>query len=157
MLADLFAHQAWADALHWTAALATPAALADPAFRTRQHHIHTVQRAFLCMASGEPFQYAPLADDAVLAEMLPSVRRFHDEAAAFVANATPRLAEPITLPWFQDPPCTVPLEQALHQVVMHSHYHRGQNATRLRELGGDPPMVDLIVWYWKQRPAPEWP
>jgi uncharacterized damage-inducible protein DinB len=39
---------------------------------------------------------------------------------------------------------------------MHSHYHRGQNATRLRELGGEPPPTDLIVWYWKGRPAPEW-
>ena len=36
---------------------------------------------------------------------------------------------------------------------MHSHYHRGQNATRLRELGGEPPMTDLIVWYWKGRPV----
>jgi uncharacterized damage-inducible protein DinB len=39
---------------------------------------------------------------------------------------------------------------------MHSHYHRGQNATRLRELGGEPPMTDLIVWYWKGRPRPDW-
>ena len=39
---------------------------------------------------------------------------------------------------------------------MHSHYHRGQNATRLRELGAEPPGTDLIVWYWKSRPAPAW-
>jgi uncharacterized damage-inducible protein DinB len=39
---------------------------------------------------------------------------------------------------------------------MHSHYHRGQNATRLRELGGDPPGTDLITWIWKGRPAASW-
>jgi uncharacterized damage-inducible protein DinB len=39
---------------------------------------------------------------------------------------------------------------------MHSHYHRGQNATRLRELGGTPPNTDLIVWYWKGQPESEW-
>jgi uncharacterized damage-inducible protein DinB len=39
---------------------------------------------------------------------------------------------------------------------MHSHYHRGQNATRLRELGGTPPTTDYIVWLWKGRPQPAW-
>jgi uncharacterized damage-inducible protein DinB len=39
---------------------------------------------------------------------------------------------------------------------MHSHHHRGQNATRLRELGGVPPSTDLIVWYWKGKPTPSW-
>ena len=39
---------------------------------------------------------------------------------------------------------------------MHSQHHRAQNATRLRELGGKPPTTDLIVWYWKGRPAPHW-
>jgi hypothetical protein len=37
-----------------------------------------------------------------------------------------------------------------------SLYHRGQNATRLRELGGDHPTTALIVWHWKGRPAPAW-
>src|SRR5574339_581065 len=33
---------------------------------------------------------------------------------------------------------------------------RAQNATRLRELGGAPPLTDLIVWWWKGRPEPAW-
>ncbi len=32
---------------------------------------------------------------------------------------------------------------------MHCHYHRGQNASGLKELGGRLPLTDLIVWYWK--------
>ncbi|MGH9369351.1 MAG: MFS transporter [Thermoanaerobaculia bacterium] len=29
-------------------------------------------------------------------------------------------------------------------------------ATRLRELGGEPPLTDLITWYWKGKPAAPW-
>jgi hypothetical protein len=32
----------------------------------------------------------------------------------------------------------VTVTEALTQCAMHSHYHRAQNATRLRELGGGP-------------------
>ena len=39
---------------------------------------------------------------------------------------------------------------------MHSHYHRGQNATRFRELGGEPPMTDFIVWLRDGQPAARW-
>jgi len=42
------------------------------------------------------------------------------------------------------------------QAVMHSQWHRGQNATRLRELGGEPPTLDLIVWIANNRPAAAW-
>jgi uncharacterized damage-inducible protein DinB len=54
--------------------------------------------------------------------------------------------------------------KALLQDAMHSHYHRGQgrtitagrDATRLRELGGEPPMTDMMVLVLKRRPAPVW-
>ena len=36
------------------------------------------------------------------------------------------------------------------------HIHRGQNATRVRELNGVPPTTDLIVWQWKGRPDGAW-
>ena len=52
------------------------------------------------------------------------------------------LAEVVTVPWFQ-PPLKISVRHALTQAAMHSHYHRGQNATRLRELGGVPPGTDL--------------
>ena len=35
-------------------------------------------------------------------------------------------------------------------------YHRGQNATRLRELGGEPPLTDFVAWLWKGRPDGKW-
>jgi uncharacterized damage-inducible protein DinB len=39
---------------------------------------------------------------------------------------------------------------------MHSHYHRGQNATRLRELGGVPPGTDFIEWLREGQPSARW-
>jgi uncharacterized damage-inducible protein DinB len=62
----------------------------------------------------------------------------------------------VLIPWFSDPPLSVTVAEALMQAVMHSHWHRGQNATRFRELGGEPPTIDLIVWIWKGRPAAAW-
>ena len=69
-----------------------------------------------------------------------------------------RLSEAITIPWAatDGAPLTITVAQALTQAAMHSHYHRGQNASRLRELGGVPPTTDLIVWYWNGRKKPEW-
>ena len=67
-----------------------------------------------------------------------------------------QLEEPVAMPWFTNPPLSITVTEALTQCAMHSHYHRGQNAARLREMGGDPPLTDLIAWYWKGRPAPVW-
>ena len=65
------------------------------------------------------------------------------------------LEELVEAPWFT-PPAKISVRQALTQAAMHSHYHRGQNATRLRELGGVPPMTDFIVWLRKGQPAAQW-
>ena len=43
------------------------------------------------------------------------------------------------------------------QVALHGTYHRGQINARLREIGGEPPLVDYIAWIWLGRPAAAWP
>ena len=63
--------------------------------------------------------------------------------------------ETIEIPWFQ-PALKISRQQALMQAAMHSHYHRGQNATRFRELGGVPPMTDFIIWLRAGQPAAKW-
>lgn len=84
-------------------------------------------------------------------------RGYHAGFAALLAETSDeRLAEEADVPWFQDPPLRLRIEDALMQAAMHSHYHRGQNATRLRELGGKPPMTDFIVWLWRGRPPANW-
>ena len=66
------------------------------------------------------------------------------------------LEEIVEIPWFQ-PTLKISRRQALTQAAMHSHYHRGQNATRFRELGGVPPTTDFILWLHKGQPPAEWP
>jgi uncharacterized damage-inducible protein DinB len=66
------------------------------------------------------------------------------------------MTQSIHMVWFTAPPLWITVAEALTQCVMHSQHHRGQNAARLRELGGEPPTTDYIVWLWKGRPAPAW-
>jgi uncharacterized damage-inducible protein DinB len=46
--------------------------------------------------------------------------------------------------------------ETMRQVASRSTYHRGQVNARLRELDGEPPLVDYIAWIWFGRPAPDW-
>jgi uncharacterized damage-inducible protein DinB len=42
------------------------------------------------------------------------------------------------------------------QLALHTSYHRGQVALRLREAGGEPPLTDFIAWIWMERRTPDW-
>jgi uncharacterized damage-inducible protein DinB len=158
-LHDLLGHQVWADAEHWRAIAAHPPARDDQAIRKRLHHIAIVQRGLLWAVGDrqEPFAFTNPEDFATLDSLEEYSREHHDRISAYMARVRDaQLSEVVQIPWFKEPPLTLKIEEALLQCAMHSHYHRGQNATRLRELGGEPPMTDLIVWYWKGRPAPVW-
>jgi uncharacterized damage-inducible protein DinB len=158
LLQEMFAHQEWADAEHWRAIAALPAARDHAAMRKRLHHIHQVQRAFV-WGVGERAAVpnrTTVDDYPTFDGLMAYARTAHEEVRQMLAGMTDtRLAEQVSMPWF---PSTFPLtvESALAQMVMHSHYHRGQNATLLRELGGEPPLTDLIFWCYKGRPAPDW-
>ena len=159
LLRDFCEHQAWADAEHWRAIESHAPAAADSTIRSRLHHIHMVQRVFMWAVGDRAIDFAASKpeDFGSLAELKPYARESHDEIDRFLRGVTEAaLDSRITMPWFGDPPLSITVTEALTQCAMHSHYHRGQNATRLRELGGEPPMTDLIVWYWKGRPAPAW-
>ena len=140
LLRDFYGHQVWADAEQWHCIEAQPSAAGDVAIKNRLHHIHMVQRVFLWAVSDRTaaLEVTKPDDFASLADLKRYARDYHD------------------MPWFTNPPLSITVIEALTQCAMHSHYHRGQNATRLRELGADPPGTDLIVWYWKGRPAPTW-
>jgi uncharacterized damage-inducible protein DinB len=157
ILHDLYGHQAWSDAEHWHALEQTAGALDDPAIRQRLHHIHLVQRAYLSLLRGERVRPTKLESFATTAELKAYAREYHVMAEEFLAALThERASSLMTIPWVRNPPIQVTVEQAMYQAAMHSHYHRGQNATRMRELGGTPPLTDFIVWLWKERPAPAW-
>ena len=158
LLRDFLRHQAWADAEHWRAVGQHQAAREDQVIRARLHHIAIVQRAFLWGVGDRHSQFVfTTPADFTFETLNVYARDHHDRIADYTAMVSDaRLDESVDIPWFKDPPLTLKVEEALAQSTMHSHYHRGQNATRLRELGGEPPMTDLIFWYWKGRPVPDW-
>ena len=159
LLRDFCQHQAWADAEHWRAIEAHPPAAGDGAIKNRLHHIHVVQRVFLWAVGDRAAAFAVTKPEefASLAQLKDYAQGSLDQFDQFVESVfEARLEERVTLPWFTNPPLSITVTEALTQCAMHSHYHRGQNATRLRELGGEPPLTDLIAWYWKGRPGPAW-
>jgi len=160
MLQDLLRHQEWADAEHWRAIECCSAAVGDPAIRTRLHHIAQVQRAFAWAVGDqrEPFTITRAEDFADPSALKSYAAGYYERSLPRLLQLTPdQQARRLTIPWFQKPPLEIRVDEALTQCAMHSHYHRGQNATRLRELGGETPLIDLIAWFWKGRPSASWP
>lgn len=157
-LDELYAHQEWADAEHWRAFEGYAPAVADKAIRERLHHIHLVQHAFLWVIGPRtsPIAFRKLEDFPSMAALKTYARAFHIEVAEMMKTLDPaQMEEMADVPWFKTP-LSVSRRHALTQATMHSHYHRGQNATRLRELGGVPPLTDFIIWLRDGQPAARW-
>jgi len=157
-LDELYAHQEWADAEHWRAIEAHPAALADKAIRERLLHIHLVQHGFswVTARTRPEFVFRKLEDFPSMADLKNYAQQGLIEMRERLQDTEQdRMEEVIEVPWFK-PLLKISVRQALTQAAMHSHYHRGQNATRLRELGGVPPMTDFIVWLQNGQPSGQW-
>lgn len=152
VLAELYAHQEWADSKILEAVKAHPGAAEDQDLRTRLHHIVTVQRGFLAVLQNSPFDVAAeMRAPGSFAELEARFHEAHAGAAEFVGSIDEvAAARMIDMPWI--PGLRLSVWQAMLQMVMHSQHHRGQCAMRLRELGGVPPMVDYILWL-KERQA----
>ncbi len=155
-LEELYLHQEWADAEHWRAFEAFPQALDDKAIRERLFHIHLVQHAFLWITGPRTsgFDLKKIEDFPTTSSLRDYAKNGLVELREFVQRVGPA-EDLIDVPWFQ-PPARISIRHALMQAAMHSHYHRGQNATRLRELGGVPPTTDFIVWLHKGQPSAIW-
>lgn len=154
MIRELFNHQAWADATILTAVRNHAAACEDEALRKTLHHIVVTQRAFLSLFLERPFdaktEFRVPSD---LKDIEALFREAHREEIAYVGRLDEAgLSRVYDLPWIGGRASTA---EALMQVVMHSQSHRGQCATRLRAIGGNPPMTDFIIWI-KARPSPVW-
>jgi uncharacterized damage-inducible protein DinB len=157
-LNELYSHQTWADAELWRAIEPHPLALADKAIRERLVHIHLVQHAFLWITGPRTaqFTFKKPEDFPDVVELKSYARQGNVDLSEMVRTATTEwLEEIIEVPWFK-PALKISRRYALIQAAMHSHYHRGQNATRLRELGGEPPGTDFIVWLRDGQPAARW-
>jgi uncharacterized damage-inducible protein DinB len=164
ILLDLYKHMEWADASVWTAVLAADDGPSDPKIRGYLYHLHMVQRLFLRAWRDEELQTPfPTFDEAVA--LMSWGRAYFGEAFEHLGGLrNEQLSEPKLLPWasmvqklFGRAPEVTTLGETALQVALHSTYHRGQINARLREVGGEPPMVDYIAWLLLGRPAPAWP
>jgi len=164
VLTDLYRHMEWADAAVWTATLAADDGPGDAKMRGYFYHLHMVQRAFLRTWRGEPRETPYPKFDEPVALMLWGQTYYAEAFAQIETLKNAKLSEPMPLPWAEmvaerlgrAPEVTTIGETAM-QVALHSTYHRGQINARLREVGGEPPLVDYIAWIWLGRPAAVWP
>lgn len=163
-LKELFRHMEWADSVVWAAAFARPEAMEDAGMRERLQHIHTVQRLFLQVWKGEFFWPQEFSFDDGPA-LLRWAREYYNQLTEYAGGIGGLdLSEPKPVPWARMFEARLgrqaevtSLGETMLQAVLHSAYHRGQVNTRLRELGGEPPLTDFIVWVWSGRPGPSWP
>jgi uncharacterized damage-inducible protein DinB len=164
MLADLFRHMEWADALVWTAALGSDAGQSDAKLRETLYHLHVVQRAFLRVWRSEPRETPyPIFDDAL--SLMRWGRTYYSEAMSHLETLNDeQVSQAMPVPWaamveqrLGRAPEVTSIGETAMQVALHSAYHRGQINARLRVVGVEPPLTDYIAWVWLGRPAANWP
>lgn len=160
---DLYAHMEWADAMVWRAVISSESATTDKRVRELFHHLHLVQHAYLIALRREamPAEFPTFEDTHALMSWgrtsYPEISRdlesmddnelsthFEMPWTGIVTKQLGRAPEPVTLGEF------------MMQVPLHSLYHRGQINARLREVGGEPPTVDYLVWHWLGKPLADW-
>ena len=157
-------HMQWADAMVWRAVSDCPGAADDKVLHDRLYHIHATQHAFLQAWRGEEVIFTGPTDYPGLDAVRELALAFYAVAPAHIASLTDDAVDrELVLPWssyfakragFTAHPST--LGETLLQLPAHSAYHRGQVNSRIRELGGTPPLVDFIAWVWAGKPAATW-
>ncbi len=160
---DLLTHMEWADAETWRAVRDLDAAQADERLRWLFHHSHLVQSIYLQAWRGDPFALTELRSYPDLRAIESWARPYYPGAAAYANSVDHALFDrPLAIPWSQmivekfGKELPVTLGESVWQVFLHTSYHRGQISTRIREIGGEPPLIDYLYWVWSGRPAPQW-
>jgi len=165
VIEPLYQHMEWADATTWRAIVSTPEAENDRTLRDKMLHLHTVQHAYMFLWRGAE----PVIPDSSRFPDMQSIREWARDYYRLVREYLQeidesKLDETFEIPWakrFESQMgrsfSSVTHRETLLQIPMHSHYHRGQVNTRLRELGATPPLVDFIAWTWFGKPGAEWP
>jgi len=162
--AKLARHMAWADAALWKAVLASSETTADTGLAEVLHHIHLVQHIFHQAWSGGPFQVRERAEFQRSDRLAAWGRDAHIQIQGFLAAAdSQELERELRLPWatqfeqkWNREAQSHTVSESMLQVALHTAHHRGQVCKRLRQVGGEPPLIDFIVWLWAGRPVADW-
>lgn len=157
----LLGHMEWAESLVWQSVLALPQE--DAELQAKLHHLHMVQWAYLHIWRGETVKPRELGTFATPHALRDWAREYYSELPSYLAGLSEAdLGREVRFPWadrlVQRFGKARPARwgDSVLQVAMHSGYHRGQVARRLRELDVEPPLTDFIAWIWMDRPAADW-
>jgi uncharacterized damage-inducible protein DinB len=145
LLRDMARHQVWADAAHWKTLHANPALLEDKDMRKRLNHMVMAYEFLTILASGGAPDASGMKDRESAEELEAAMTKAHDRLTTALGSVD--LGKMIKLPRGPQGPFEAPAGVLLLQAVTHSQHHRGQNASRMRELGVTPPMTDLLIWH----------
>lgn len=165
LLRQLIRHMEWADSQVWRAVMAHEPAGSDQRLRNLLTHLHLVQRIFLVVWQKQPLDPARgMPQFATIADLRAWAQTYYAEANRFLDGINESsLKVEVVMPFVKAMEtqigrtfATTTLGDTIFQVTSHSTYHRGQVNARLREIGGEPPLVDYIAWVWFGRPEPDW-
>jgi uncharacterized damage-inducible protein DinB len=150
LLKELARHQAWADGVHWKLLRENSALLEDPEIRKRLNHMVMAIRMLTGLARGESPDPSAMKE----IEGVDQLEVAMGEANAMLLEAlgTLDLEQVIALPRGPNGPWEAPAGVLLLQAIQHGQHHRGQNASRMRQLGGAPPLTDYLIWCAFGRP-----
>ena len=165
LLRQLIRHMEWADAEVWRAVLSHEPAVHDRRLLDLLTHLHLVQRMFLMVWRKDPFDPSKAPPEFATAAALQTwAQPYYAQANSFLDRLDEAgLESQVSMPWVKGIEAqlgrtfsTPTLAETIAQVTSHSTYHRGQVNARLREVGGEPPLVDYIAWIWFGRQQPNW-
>ncbi len=160
VILDLYRHMEWADAEQWRALLAHGPAREDGDLRERLVHLHGAQSIWLGRFQGlpSPPRWPTVADYPRIEDLRHYAGACHAAFRAWLPTVKAEdLDRVLTFRTLAGDEVTQTLGDGLLQVPLHSHYHRGQHATRMRTLGSAMPTTDWALWARKGRPAAQWP
>lgn len=155
---DLFAHMEWGDALHWKAVLEHHEARHDAELKTRLLHMHGAQRVWLGRWQGLQMPWPKDGDYPDLEALRHFAAACHAAQRAYLPTLQDGdLEKVLAFTTFDGAEVHQKLGDTLLQLPLHSQYHRGQNALRLKALGAKTPGTDYALWTRTGRPEPDWP
>jgi uncharacterized damage-inducible protein DinB len=160
----LLKHMEWADAKVWQSVLKHDKAKNDSILKGFLFHIHMVQRAFYYIWIEEPVELPKETDFPKLIDIAKWGGEYYMNINKYFKSLDEiELEKKLEIPWANKlekiigkKPVNPTLGETMLQVTMHTAYHRGQVNKRLREIGGDPQLIDFIVWIWEGKPKADW-
>ncbi len=144
--------------------LRLPSANNDSRMKKLLYHISSVQRAFFYVRTKQPLVFPKETDFPELLDIAKWGYECYTQNNEYLNSLNENeLKNIIEIPWAKrlekiigQKPEQATLAETMLQVTTHTAYHRGQVNSRLREIGGEPPMVDFIAWVWLGKPKAVW-